>query len=82
MTAHLLRGDARLPLAEQLRAALLLTVNKRGHLDSCGHRTWINGYTNQPGQRHACDLADCDGEGSPCTKKCLTVRAALALEGA
>ncbi len=67
------------PIA-QLRAALALTVGKSGHLPNCAHRQWVDGFTNQPGQRHACDLADCDGEGSPCTKRCAQVRAALALE--
>lgn len=65
---------------QQLRSALALTVDKKGHLPSCGHRLWINGYTNQPGQRHVCDLVDCDGEGAPCTQRCQTVRAALRLE--
>lgn len=64
---------------QQIHAALRLTVNRKGHLDSCGHRQWLNGYTNQPGQRHDCDLPDCDGEGSPCTARCKAVRAALQL---
>lgn len=72
------RGGA--TVASQLHAALVLTVDRKGHLPSCGHGLWLNGYTNQPGQRHECDLTGCDGEGQPCTKRCQAVRAALLLE--
>lgn len=64
-------------IAQQLRFALALTVDKKGHLPSCGHRLWLNGYGVR--QRHACDLVECDGEGQPCTQRCQAVRAALGL---
>lgn len=56
-------------------------VQTNGHIWTCGHRLWLNGYSNQPGQRHTCDIPDCDGNGQPCSEKCQRARAAIRLRG-
>lgn len=64
--------------AAQLRSALALTVDKRGHLLNCGHGQWLQGWGFQT--RHECDVENCRKTGQPCSKKCQTVRAALRIE--
>lgn len=62
----------------QLHAALKLTVNRKGHLDSCGHGLWLQSWSFDT--RHECDVEGCPKTGQPCTPRCAAVRAALALE--
>lgn len=63
---------------QQLHSALLLTVDRKGHLPSCGHRQWLQGWGAHT--RHDCDVPDCPRTGQPCSKRCQEVRAALRLE--
>jgi hypothetical protein len=78
----------------QLRAALLSFRSRNGHFGTCRHRSWVDGYDNQPGRGHVPNVecpadypcgGDCDvaakqrGWGAPCSAKCRAAQQALAV---
>lgn len=63
--------------AQQLHAALKLTVTPKGHHPDCAHQQWRGDWDNR--SRHECDVDGCDRTGQPCSKRCAQVRAALRL---
>lgn len=66
-------------LHQALTVCMVASGARAGHHPDCGHGLWLNGYTNQPGERHSCYLPGCDGAGQPCSVRCRTVRSALKL---